>query len=222
MTWTDHDPLPEALPHSLPIFPLPGVVLLPRGHLPLNIFEPRYLAMADAALSGDRMIGMIQPTDPACRRKAPPVYETGCAGRISSFNETGDGRYLITLTGVCRFSVLRELPQDAAGFRWVVPAWERFAGDLAMADEVEMDRSRLVAGLKAYFRNEGITVNWEMIENSPDERLITCLSMICPFDACEKQALLEAPDLGERAKLLIALIEMAVMDNGAADRMARH
>lgn len=222
MSWNPFDPPLDALPGMLPIFPLPGVVLLPRGQLPLNVFEPRYMAMVDDILAGDRLIGMIQPTDPACRRRSPTVYETGCAGRVTRFSETDDGRYLVTLTGVCRFSVQRELAPGRGGYRCVVPAWERFVADLEGEAEAELDRPRLLVGLKTYFRNQGITANWDAIENSPDERLITSLAMICPFDSCEKQALLEAPNLAERARLLIALIEMAVLDPGEGSRLARH
>ncbi|HEY0833927.1 MAG TPA: LON peptidase substrate-binding domain-containing protein [Azospirillum sp.] len=221
MSRTPFQPDVERLPREIPVFPLSGVLLLPHGRLPLNIFEPRYLAMVADALAGDRVIGMIQPTDPASRAKAPALYETGCAGRITAFSETDDGRMLITLTGLCRFSVLRELPAAAGGYRRVVPAWERFAGDLeAETADVAgaLDRARLTAGLKCYFRAQGISANWDHIQCTPDERLVTSLAMVCPFEACEKQALLEAPDLAERAKLLIALIEMAILDGREGDR----
>jgi Lon protease-like protein len=212
MSRSPFDPTFEQLPRALPIFPLPGVLLLPRGQLPLNIFEPRYLAMVDDALaSDDRMIGMVQPTDPTSRARSPAVYETGCAGRISSFSETDDGRFLVTLTGVSRFVVLRELACER-GYRRVLPAWERFAGDLDAKVQGDVDRPRLLSGLKSYFKVQGIQANWEAVETTPDERLITSLAMICPFEANEKQALLEAPDLAERAKLLIALIEMSILD----------
>lgn len=216
MSRSPFDPTFDRLPRELPVFPLPGVLLLPRGRLPLNIFEPRYLAMVEDALGADRMIGMIQPTDPASRAKAPPLYETGCAGRITSFSETEDGRLLITLTGVCRFVALRELP-CGRGYRRVQPAWERFAGDLNGEAQGAIDRERLVGGLKGYFKAQGISANWEAIDGTPDERLVTSLAMICPFEASEKQALLEAPDLTERAKLLIALIEMAILDGHEGD-----
>lgn len=223
MSRSPFDPTFERLPRELPVFPLAGVLLLPRGRLPLNIFEPRYLAMAEDALGGDRMIGMIQPTDPASRAKAPALYETGCAGRITSFAETGDGRLLITLTGVCRFVSLRELPCDR-GYRKVQPAWERFVTDLGSEEAGGVDRDRLLAGLRGYFKAHGISANWDAIETTPDERLVTSLAMICPFEASEKQALLEAPDLRERAKLLIALIEMAILDghDGDGTTLPRH
>ena len=123
------DPTFDQLPEIVPIFPLTGVLLLPRGKLPLNVFEPRYLAMTEDALSGNRMIGIIQPSDPLSRASVPPVYPIGCAGRITSFSETDDGRYLITLTGVCRFETVRELP-IVRGYRRVDVSWERFAADL--------------------------------------------------------------------------------------------
>ncbi|CAO3448306.1 Uncharacterized protein, similar to the N-terminal domain of Lon protease [Azospirillum argentinense] len=216
------DPSPDRLPRQLPIFPLAGVLLLPRGRLPLNIFEPRYLAMVEDALAGDRMIGMVQPTDPACRLREPAVYGTGCAGRITSFAETEDGRYLITLTGVSRFAIMREL-EVQRGYRRVAADWDRFSGDLidplerGGADGGGLDRPRLLAGLKGYFRMQGLSVDWKAIDGTPDERLVTSLAMICPFSASEKQALLETPDLPERAKLLIALVEMAILDGHEGD-----
>lgn len=216
MSRNPFDPTLERLPRTLPIFPLAGVLLLPRGRLPLNIFEPRYLAMIEDALAGDRMIGMVQPTDPVSRALDPAVYETGCAGRITSFAETEDGRYLITLTGICRFSILRELG-GVRGYRRVNPAWERFSGDLNEDPRGDIDRARLLAGLRRYLKMQGLSVDWSAIESTPDERLVTSLAMICSFTPSEKQALLEAPDLAERAKLLIALVEMAILDAHEGD-----
>jgi len=215
------DPTFDQLPENLPIFPLAGVLLLPRGKLPLNVFEPRYLAMTDDALSGNRMIGMIQPSDPHSRASVPPVYATGCAGRITSFSETDDGRYLITLTGVCRFEVVRELP-IVRGYRRVAASWERFASDLGEPGPAMFDRGRLVEGLRSYFKLHGISANWEAIESTPDDRLVTSLSMICPFEPSEKQALLEAKSLSERAGMMVAMIEMAVLDTRDGDTAARH
>ena len=215
------DPSFDQLPEIISIFPLTGVLLLPRGKLPLNIFEPRYLAMTDDALSGNRMIGIIQPSDPLSRASAPPVYPIGCAGRITSFSETDDGRYLITLTGVCRFEIVRELP-IVRGYRRVTASWERFAGDLAEPGPALFDRARLVEGLRTYFKIQGISANWDAIEATPDERLVTSLAMICPFEPSEKQALLECGTLSERASMMIAIIEMAVLDKRDGDTMARH
>jgi len=221
MTANPFDPPFEKLPATLPVFPLPGVLLLPRGKLPLNIFEPRYLAMTEDALAGNRMIGMIQPSDPACRGPEPPVYPIGCAGRITTFSETEDGRFLITLTGTCRFEVTRELP-TTRGYRRIIPCWDRFAVDLAEPAASDLDRPRLIEGLRSYFRLQGISANWEAIEATADEKLVTSLAMICPFDPPEKQALLEALTLAERGRLLIALIEMAVLDKRDDDSIAMH
>ncbi|MPY72981.1 MAG: peptidase S16 [Alphaproteobacteria bacterium] len=201
------DPGFDALPPQLPIFPLTGVLLLPRGELPLNIFEPRYLHMTEDALAADRMIGMIQPTEHESSRPNPPVYRTGCAGRIVSFQETEDGRFLLTLKGVCRFDVEKELPLKR-GYRPVVADWSRHRDDLTVRGE-GIDRGRLLASLKSYFSVHGISADWKAIEASADERLVTCLSMICPFEASEKQALLEAPNLPERSKILTTLVEMS-------------
>src|SRR5580704_1987106 len=147
-----------ALPTMLPIFPLTGVLLLPRGRLPLNIFEPRYLAMTRDALAGERLIGMVQPSDPAASSSNPPVYPVGCAGRITSFAETEDGRFLITLTGTSRFRITEELPL-LEGYRRVVPDWSGFARDLANEEEPDFDRERLMRGLKAYFQHHQISAD---------------------------------------------------------------
>ena len=210
-----------ALPSILPIFPLTGVLLLPRGRLPLNIFEPRYLAMTRDALAGERLIGMVQPSDPQAAGDNPPVYPTGCAGRITSFSETDDGRFLITLTGVSRFRIREELPL-LEGYRRVVPEWRDFAGDLAGDDEPSFDRERLLRGLRAYFQHHRIEADWDAITSVPGERLVTSIAMICPFEPSEKQALLEAPDLGERAQLLTAIVEMAALNPPHDGPGARH
>ena len=215
------DPTFDQLPEIVPIFPLTGVLLLPRGKLPLNVFEPRYLAMTEDALSGNRMIGIIQPSDPLSRASVPPVYPIGCAGRITSFSETDDGRYLITLTGVCRFETVRELP-IVRGYRRVDVSWERFAADLEESGPALFDRARLVEGLKTYFKIQGISANWDAIDSTPDERLVTSLAMICPFEPSEKQALLENGSLSERASMMVAIIEMSVLDKRGGDTMARH
>jgi uncharacterized protein len=215
------DPTFDQLPEIVPIFPLTGVLLLPRGKLPLNVFEPRYLAMTEDALSGNRMIGIIQPSDPLSRASVPPVYPIGCAGRITSFSETDDGRYLITLTGVCRFETVRELP-IVRGYRRVDVSWERFAADLEEPGPALFDRARLVEGLRTYFKIQGISANWDAIESTPDERLVTSLAMICPFEPSEKQALLECGSLSERASMMVAIIEMSVLDKRGGDTMARH
>src|SRR5205085_4090179 len=146
-------------PAILPIFPLTGVLLLPRGRLPLNIFEPRYLAMTRDALAGERLIGMVQPTDPGASGSNPPVYPTGCAGRITSFSETEDGRFLITLTGASRFRIREELPL-LEGYRRVVPDWHEFIRDVEGEEALEFDRERLLRGLRGYFEQHQISADW--------------------------------------------------------------
>ena len=209
------------LPAILPIFPLTGVLLLPRGRLPLNIFEPRYLAMTRGALAGERLIGMVQPSDPTVQESNPPVYPTGCAGRITSFSETDDGRFLITLTGTGRFRIREELPL-LEGYRRIVPDWTEFARDNEGEEEARFDRERLMRGLRAYFQQHQITADWDAVTSVPGERLVTSIAMICPFDPREKQALLEAPDLDERARLLTAIVEMALMHRPSEGTGARH
>jgi len=197
-----------ALPDTLPIFPLTGVLLLPRGRLPLNIFEPRYLAMTRDAMAGERLIGMVQPCEPPIREMNPAVYPTGCAGRITSFSETDDGRFLIVLTGVSRFRIREELPL-LSGYRRVVPEWDDFAADRE-PDELGFDRARLTQGLRNFFGQRQVQADWSAIDQAPGEHLVTSIAMMCPFAPSEKQALLEAKTLGERANLLTALIEMSL------------
>jgi uncharacterized protein len=210
------------LPRTLPIFPLTGVLLLPRGRLPLNIFEPRYLNMTRDALAGDRLIGMVQPSGEESGTAVPPVYGIGCAGRITECRETEDGRLLITLTGIARFAVGEELA-TTRGYRRIVPDWQRFADDLAEPLATTVDRPRLLNGLQAFFKLHGITADWSSIHATPDERLVTSLAMICPFAPNEKQALLEAADLGDRCRIMTALIEMAVLQHQApSGDAARH
>jgi Lon protease-like protein len=204
------------LPRGLPIFPLPGVLLLPRGRLPLNIFEKRYLAMFDDALGGERLIGMIQPSNARASDPSPALFSVGCAGRITSFSETGDGRYLVALDGVARFKITEELPLHR-GYRRVMPDWAPFGADLA-EDTGTVDRHRLIELLQAYFRQQSLSANWDAIGQAPDERLVTSLAMICPFEPPEKQALLEAGCLSDRARLMMSLLEIAIAGHGEGDR----
>jgi Lon protease-like protein len=210
-----------ALPTTLPIFPLPGVLLLPHGRLPLRIFEPRYLAMTRDALAGERLIGMVQPNDPVVSDANPPVYPIGCAGRITSFTETDDGLFLITLTGISRFRIREELPL-LEGYRRVVPEWTDFARDLEADENSGFDRDRLIRGLKGFFQHHQISADWDAIASTPAERLVTSIAMMCPFEPSEKQALLEAPDLDDRARLLTAIVEMAVLNGSSDGAAARH
>jgi Lon protease-like protein len=201
----------EDLPSELPVFPLSGVLLLPRGTLPLNIFEPRYLAMTRDALAPPRLIGMIQPTtaegerDPAVK---PPLYGVGCAGRVTAFSETEDGRFVLTLTGVARFEVEQELGM-CSGYRRMRVRWQRFEADLG-PEEGQIARPALMKALKPFFETRGLKADFDQLGKLADERLVTMLAMACPFDPQEKQALLEAPDLTRRAELLRGLLEMAV------------
>jgi len=204
----EEDAFAGVLPDILPIFPLTGVLLLPRGRLPLNIFEPRYLAMTRDAMEGERLIGMVQPCEPPIRAANPAVYPTGCAGRVTSFSETDDGRLLITLSGVSRFRIKEELPL-LSGYRRIVAEWDDFADDRS-PDEAGFDRSRLTQGLRNFFTQRQVQADWSAIDQAPGEHLVTSIAMMCPFAPSEKQALLEARTLDERARLLTALIEMTL------------
>jgi Lon protease-like protein len=200
---------PSDLPEVLPIFPLPAVLLLPRGEMPLNIFEPRYLAMFDAALAGTRLIGMIQPEfDTPEEALNPPLVEIGCIGRITGFQETGDGRYLVTLTGVTRFRIGEELSVTTP-YRQARPRYDEFTEDLVPgAGEEAVDRTALMKTLKAYQSANQLDADWSGIRGASNEALVNALSMMSPYGAREKQALLEAPDLRMRAEILVAVTEM--------------
>ncbi len=213
----------HARPETLPIFPLAGVLLLPRGQLPLNVFEPRYLAMTRDAMLGDRLIGMVQPIDPGEDGEgAPAVYTTGCAGRITSFQTTDDGRCLITLTGVTRFDIVDELPLTDTGYRRVRVAYDGYAGDMGEPDEDAIDRARLVRALKACLPTDGESVlDWDSIDGMTNDALVTTLAMAFPFAPSEKQALLEAPGAGEIARILTMLMDItaATFEDGAGARL---
>ena len=198
------------LPEDFAVFPLPGALLLPRGRLPLNIFEPRYLAMVEDSLAQGRMFGMIQPNDHAPRAEnGPSLYRIGCLGRLSHFSETEDGRYLITLTGLSRFVVRRELSMQR-GYRRVEAEYAPFAHDLQPPPRLDEEmRGDILDALRIYFRIKGIDANWDAVKSMPGDLLVVTLAMLCPFDAAEKQALLEAPREQDRAGDLLALLRMA-------------
>ena len=200
----------EDLPQRLGIFPLTGVLLLPRGQLPLNVFEPRYLSLVDAAMSGSRLIGMIQPAEHEDKTLKPELTAVGCAGRITSYREAEDGRYLITLSGICRFRVAEELPFTEP-YREVRPDYAPFLGDLVSGDDVDFPRDRLLAALKEYLSTRDLKADWRSVVSAPAETLVNALAMLCPFEPAEKQALLEAPSWADRVDTLVALLEMAAM-----------
>lgn len=203
-----HIPRARALPATLPLFPLPGALLLPGGQLPLNIFEPRYLRMVDEALGGARLIGMVQPRDGATDG-SPALYGVGCAGRITQFAETDDGRYLITLTGRRRFRIEEELTV-ATPYRQARVEWKSFERDDSADPSTAMvDRDRLTEAMRAYLDAEGLKTDWDAVRTAPIDSLIASLAMGCPFAPNEKQALLEAETAQARAECLIALMEMS-------------
>jgi uncharacterized protein len=213
--------LASSLPNRFPVFPLRGAMLLPGGNLPLNIFEPRYLQMVRDAMQTDRVIGMIQPKAEGGERAGPELYRTGCVGRITNFSETGDGRFLITLTGVCRFDVAEEL-EVATLYRQVVGDFARWRQDLQPPPPPAELKSSLTTVLKTYFERHGIEADWGAIRGAPLAGLVTSLCMICPFEPEEKQALLEAGDSDRQARLLIALMEMEARAVEPGASSARH
>jgi Lon protease-like protein len=195
------------LPALIPVFPLDGALLLPGCQLPLQIFEPRYLNMVDDAMSGSRLIGMIQTRAGGSRAK-PSLAGVGCAGRVTAYAETGDGRYMITLTGICRFVAGEELETNTP-YRQLRPHFERFARDLDDKDgELALDRAAFLAVLRRYLDHKGLEVEWDAARQAPAGALVNSLAMGLPLDPPEKQALLEAAGLAERAQVLAALLEI--------------
>lgn len=225
--------IPEAvsLPEILPLFPLTGALLLPHGHFPLNIFEPRYLNMVADAMAGTvagaecgdgggaRMIGIIQPVhaepDPVSERAK--VFNVGCAGRVTSFRETEDGRYLIVLQGVCRFDVVRELELDSKrGYRRAAVNYDDFMDDLVDEAGTLDDRPRLLKAVNEFFGFRKLSPDWQAIEETDDATLVSSLAMICPFEVPEKQGLLECADMACRETLLTSLLEMGAHPGGVS------
>lgn len=214
----------EDLPEEIPIFPLSGALLLPWGRLPLNIFEPRYLNMILDALGAGRIIGMVQPDYDRSTKDSdgkggggePAVYSVGCVGRISSFEETEDGRLLILLKGLCRFSIVSEL-EGRRGYRRVKASYQAFKTDLDAPAHFEIAREPLFTRLRPYLESNAIKLSLDVLKGLSDPTLVTSLCMVCPFDPREKQALLEAKTLKARYDTLLALLEMAAFEAGGAD-----
>lgn len=205
----------DEIPGRFAVFPLSGVILLPRSNLPLNIFEPRYLAMIDNALRTNRLVGMVQPVDGDMEVRNPEIYSVGGLGRIVSFSETHDGRYIISLRGICRFSVLSELSCDTP-FRQIEAEFGRFEDDLNEPPaDTPIERQDLLNALRTYMNINHMETDWDSVEQAPAETLVNSLAMICPFDSQEKQALIEAPGLQERAQILTALLQMASSEPAA-------
>ena len=196
------------LPATLPIFPLTGVVLLPHSALPLNVFEPRYLTLVDEALSGNRLIGMIQPIESEDEVAKPRLSEVGCAGRIISYRETDDNRYLITLAGLCRYRLTEEIGV-LSPYRQVACDFSPFASDLAQSEDDDFPRDRLLEALKNYLSRRDMKADWNSVMTAPPESLVNALAMMCPFEPAEKQALLEAPNWIERVSTLVTLLEIS-------------
>lgn len=212
---------PQELPQRIPVFPLAGALLLPRADLPLNIFEPRYLAMIEHALANDRLIGIIQPAAAEAAGDVPPLMKVGCVGRITSWAETPDDRMLITLTGVARFQIVDELDAGTP-FRQVIADYHPFAADLAMgAGAAEVNRPALLKVFRDYLDANNMSADWQEVDQAPTEVLVNTLSLLAPYPPQEKQALLEAPDLKTRADVLVALTEVALskMGKGAKPRL---
>jgi Lon protease-like protein len=201
---------PGDLPGVIPVFPLPGALLLPRGQMPLNIFEPRYLAMVDDALrSGHRLIGMIQPDiSHTEHRDRPTLFRVGCVGRITQLAESGDGRYLLELTGISRFKVVEELSATTL-YRQCRVDYATFIDDFtARKGEEDVDRRALIAVLADFLKANNLRADWEGIDKAPNEALVNALAMMSPYGTPEKQALLEAPDLKTRAEILVAVTQI--------------
>lgn len=211
-------PMPKDLPDLIPIFPLPGALMLPRARLPLHIFEPRYLAMIeDCMKTPERLIGMIQPYD--APGAAGKLHAIGCAGRLSAFSETEDGRYMITLSGISRYRVLREI-EGFTPYRRCEVSWTGFERDRGPTEKDEgLDRESFMALLGRFFRSRGLSTDWDSIRDAEDELLINSLSMLVPFEPEDKQALLEAPTLVTRRETLVTLLEFALRSGDIDEKM---
>ena len=210
------------LPRTLPVFPLRGAILLPRASLSLNVFEPRYLALVDTALSADRLIGVVQPSPEAGHTESPlgkhfPLRRVGCAGRMVSFTENDDGRMAISLAGIARFKLGGDIVSEQP-FRICEADFAPYAGDFTPGHgEEEVDRPRLIATLRSYLQANSLNADWERINSATTERLVNALAILSPYGPEEKQCLLEAKDLRARAEALVALAEMelAARDDGS-------
>lgn len=203
---------PDSVPDAIPVFPLPCALLLPRGQLPLNIFEPRYIAMVDAAMASDRLIGIIQPRPGEALPigQAPALCPVGCVGRVTSFAETGDGRYRISLTGIARFRVVEEMAV-LTPFRQCRIETRSYETDfIDCAGEEGVDREALLEAFRAYLKRHDMEADWDGVAAASNETLVNVLAMMSPYGAVEKQALLEAPDLKSRAETLIALTRFSL------------
>lgn len=207
------------LPDVIPIFPLPGALLLPRSRLPLHLFEPRYLAMLDDALkTPHRLIGMIQP-NPVPGREGHGLYTIGCVGRVTQFSETEDGRYMITLTGLSRFRVQSEV-EGFTPYRRAQVSWEGFEQDMGPTDtDSGFDRPAFLKLLGRYFRAHELQTDWESLQEADDELLVNSLSMLLGFEPEDKQALLEAPSLPTRRETLVTLIEYSLRGGEDSDEI---
>ncbi|HAJ84714.1 MAG: LON peptidase substrate-binding domain-containing protein [Planktomarina sp.] len=204
------------IPDVIPVFPLPGALLLPRAKLPLHIFEPRYLSMIeDCMKTPSRFIGMVQPYK--SRGGETKLHSIGCAGRLNQFSETEDGRFMVTLSGMSRFRIKEEV-EGFTPYRRCHVSWDGFERDLGKFEQDEnFDRSVFMAGLKRYFDDRQLSTDWETMQEADDELLINSLSMLCPFEAEDKQALLEAPSLSTRRETLATLIEFALRGGTGED-----
>ncbi|MFK7839924.1 MAG: LON peptidase substrate-binding domain-containing protein [Bdellovibrionales bacterium] len=202
----------SAMPDTIAIFPLTGVLLLPHGNLPLNIFEPRYVEMIDDAMASSKLIGMVQPKK-SDANGTKTLYQTGCVGKITEFAETPDGRYIINLTGICRFHITNELDTPRP-YRIVQPDWKEYDGDVKIPKNLGVDREKLMILLSEFFNQNGMSCDFDKFETIPDSRLITTLAMICPFEPSEKQALLEKICHKERFETFMTMLEMAINSNG--------
>lgn len=214
---------PADLPPRIPLFPLRGAILLPRATLPLNVFEPRYLEMIDDAMSGDRLIGIVQPIQDADHDeeesplgRSVALRNVGCVGRVTSYQEVDDGRLVITLTGIARYDILDEAVTDRP-YRVASVSYDRFASDLSEGlGEDEVDRTNLLRVLRSYLDANRLEADWAAIQRASSEFLINALCVMCPYGPEEKQALLEAEDLKRRADVLVALAEMELASSGSS------
>lgn len=212
----------ENLPRRIPVFPLTGAILLPNCQLPLNIFEPRYLNMIDDAMSGSRLIGLVQASEPATQAAAPALAKVGCVGRLTSYSETDDGRYLINLFGLCRFRIKRELSAQTP-YRLVEADYSLFRHDIEPRPQTDgeergaggaLDRDSILGSLRFFLDTHRLQLDWQEVESISAHELVDVLTQMCPFDSYAKQKLLEAPDHASRGQLLRVLLEFGTHMDG--------
>ena len=214
----------KSLPAVVPLFPLRGAVLLPRATLPLHVFETKYKSLVEDVIDSHSFVGLVQPIESEI--EAPPTktafFKSGSLGRIVSTGELEEDRMLVVVSGVCRFEIIQELKDAKKDYRQAIVNYDRYSFDLVEESDIGIDRGSLLSALKKYFHGQDIIPDWDEIDKVSNEKLITALAMVCPFEANERQALLEAPTLKDQSQTITTLLEMASISSTASDSVLHH